>query len=206
MLDGHFKANQDRFWDRIGVQVARTGITANQITIAGTLLVALHCLAFAFHGHALFFAVGLALLELSDDLDGAVARVTDTRTALGAYLDAATDRYKDVMAVAAVAFVHDAWLLGFAAVTGGLLTSYHKARAGMERPIDNDAWPDLFERFERVAVLCVGMALSHFWEGPRWWDLSLPALTLATIATFSHLSALQRMARATKLLRQPGDR
>jgi hypothetical protein len=96
--------------------------------------------------------------------------------------------------------VHEAWPLACACISGGMLTSYNKARAGMERPVSNVAWPDLFERFERVATLCVGLFVSSHWPQIGWLSLSTLTATLAAIALLTHVSALQRFFRARRLL------
>src|SRR5262249_44136316 len=132
-----------------------TGVSADQVTWGSTALLAVHCAAFLVHKHAFAFAVGVAAFELLDDLDGAVARVTGTASRAGAYLDAMTDRYKEAMVLAVIAAVYGGWPAAFVALFGGFATSYAKARAGMETKVSNVAWPDFFERFERVAFVCV---------------------------------------------------
>ena len=203
MLDGKWKHVQDRFWDRLGVRVARLGVTADQVTLFGTFLMLLWCVAYLLHRQAWLFGAGIALIELCDDLDGAVARVTQSASAAGAYLDAVTDRYKEIAVYAALGFVHDAWPLAFLCITGALLTSYNKARAGMERAISNVAWPDLFERLERIVALCLGLCASAF--VPELAGRSLVSLTMLGIAILTHITAVQRFFRARALLRAPSQ-
>jgi archaetidylinositol phosphate synthase len=203
MLDGHHKATQDRFWDRVVMPLSRTGVTPNQLTLLGTVLVMGSALAYVKHERAWILGVSVALLEMFDNLDGALARVSGLRTRFGAYLDAVTDRYKEVSLFGALAAVSGAWFLAFLCVSGSLLTSYAKARACMEAPLDNEGWPDLFERFERMAVLCTGLILSAVW--PRAFGYDLVTLTLAVVALGTHFSALQRVLRARTLL-QAHDR
>jgi archaetidylinositol phosphate synthase len=201
MLDGRWKHLQDPFWDPLGRVLARRGITANQVTITGTLLMGLHCAGYLFHHSSLWFGVGIALIELSDDVDGAIARVTGTSSAFGAYLDAVTDRYKEIAVYAALGLVTGAWPLVFACITGAMLTSYNKARAGMEKPVSNVAWPDMFERLERIVVLCVGLIASPLLSPHLLLGQSLLTVSLALIAVGTHATALQRFARARSLLR-----
>lgn len=200
MLDGKWKHLQDPFWDRLGRVLARRGITANQVTWAGTWLMWLQCGLFLWHRQLWVFGVGIGLTELLDDLDGAVARVTNTRSAYGAYLDAVTDRYKEIAVYAALASVLSCFGLGFACITGALLTSYNKARAAMERPLSNDGWPDLFERLERIAILVAALVLSPWFQTLRVWKLGFVELGLAVIAVGTHLTAVQRFLRARTLL------
>jgi len=200
MLDGKWKHLQDPFWDRLGLVLARRGITANQVTWAGTLLMLLQCALFLFHRELWLFGVGIGLTELLDDLDGAVARVSRTQTAYGAYLDAVTDRYKEIAVYAALSSLLGSWPLGFACITGSLLTSYNKARAGMERPVSNEAWPDLFERLERIVILVAALVLSPWFRGVRVGGLTFVELALLLIAVGTHLTAAQRFHRARGLL------
>jgi len=205
MIDGRFKSVQDRFWDHFGRWVARTGVTANQVTVVGTAMMVINCIAYVLHRNALLFGIVIAVLEMSDNLDGAVARVTGTQSSFGAYLDAATDRYKESLIFLAIGIVTGAWILAFLCITGSLLTSYNKARAGMETKISNSDWPDLFERFERMATLCTGLILSPLLNPELIFGHSLLIVTLVVIACLTHITAIQRFFRARKILVQNGD-
>jgi phosphatidylglycerophosphate synthase len=198
VIDGHYKAAQDRFWDRVAQPLARTGVTPNQLTLLGTALVLGSALAYVRHQQAWIFGASIAVLEMLDNLDGALARVTSRSTRFGAYLDAITDRYKETCIFGALAYVRGEWVLAFLCVTGSLLTSYAKARACMEAPLDNNTWPDLFERFERMAVLCTGLILSAL--VPSVAGHELVHVALIVVAAGTHVSALQRLLRARKLL------
>jgi hypothetical protein len=68
----------------------------------------------------------------------------------------------------------------------------------MEAPIDNARWPDLFERFERMAVLCTGLILSAQWPSVLGVDTLVG--TLWVVGVMSHVSALQRVWRARGIL------
>jgi len=199
MLDGLTKHVQDRFWNRVGRHVARLGVSANQITWAGVALSISASCAYAWHRNALAFVVTIVAFELLDDLDGAIARVTNTSSRDGAFLDAMTDRYKDAALLAALAYVHHAWVPAFAAVCGATFTSYAKARAGMEMPVDNAKWPDVFERFERIAFVCVMLVVTAF--VPDTLRDRVVFGGLVVLAALTHLSAVQRIVRARRLLR-----
>jgi phosphatidylglycerophosphate synthase len=201
VLDGHFKEKQDRFWDPVGRALARLGLSPNQVTLIAVLASLVNSAAYLGHRNALLFGLLMIVAELMDDLDGAVARVTDRETKLGAYLDAATDRYKEVAALAAVAWVNDLWPLCFAAAVGSLITSYNKARVGMEIPISNARWPDLFERLERVALLVAGLLIEGLFPDARLGGLSPLGVALVVLAAGAIFTSLQRLVRASKLLR-----
>ena len=89
MFDAQLRPLVDRVLDPVGALVARTGVTANQISFAGFALGL---------GAAVAVAVGagtsavllISANRLLDGLDGAVARSTGS-TDLGAYLDITLD-------------------------------------------------------------------------------------------------------------------
>lgn len=199
MIDGLTKHVQDRFWDRVGRHLAKTGITADQVTWIGAALLCANAGAYAALKRPVLFVVGIVLFELLDDLDGAVARVTGTTSRHGAYLDAMTDRYKDVAVIAALAYVHNAWVTAFFGMFGATVTSYAKARAGMEMPVSNAKWPDLFERFERIAFVCMMLVVAELVR-VELRD-RVVVWGLAIFAVLTNVTALQRFVRARTLLR-----
>ncbi len=182
--------------------VARWGISANQVTWASVALMTAAAAAYVVHRSLIIFATCVVLFELLDDLDGAVARVTGTTSHEGAFLDAMTDRYKDCAVLAALGFVHSTWPAAFFALSGGFLTSYAKARAGMQVPIKNDAWPDGFERMERIVFIVVLLVTAA--AIPPSWASKDQVITwgLLLLGTLTNATALRRVVRALRLLRQ----
>jgi archaetidylinositol phosphate synthase len=139
----------------------------------------------------------LAVAQAFDALDGAVARQTGLSSKLGGYFDAMVDRYQELIVLAAIAQVTDNWPLAMLAFAGAIITSYAKARTAIEMPVSNTAWPDAFERLERIIYICALLILSGL--------LPLPWLMTAGLAIYAVLcnaTALQRIRRATGLLRQ----
>lgn len=202
MIDAIYKDHLDKFWDRCGALVARAGISANAVTLIGLLLGAANALWFVDHRNTILFGLLLALTELLDNVDGAVARVTGQSSRAGAYLDATTDRYKELFPLLAIAYVTDDWLVCFLAITGSLLVSYNHARAAMEgatRPTKRGL-PDLFERFERVATLCVGLVASPLLPADLAFGRDFLFLTLCTLAVMTHITAVQRLLRGWRSL------
>jgi len=89
MLDGRVRPLIDPPLDAAGAALARLGVGANAVTVAGFLLGAGACAAI-FYGH---FHAALALIAANrvfDGLDGAVARRRGA-TDLGGYLDIVLD-------------------------------------------------------------------------------------------------------------------
>jgi len=201
MIDELYKDQMDLFWDRFGRWVARVGLTPNHVTWLGFVLCAANAAAFAAHRNMLVFGLLVGLIELLDNVDGAVARVTGKSSKLGSYLDAATDRYKDFFILLAIAWVTDYWLACMLALAGSLITSYNAARAAMLGAVDDgDAGglPDLFERFERIATLVAGLALNGFVPHIAGHDLLFYVVWLVAIMT--QVTAVQRFARRARQL------
>jgi len=201
MIDALYKTTLDGLWDRLGRRLARTGLTPNAVTMIGLVASSLNSALFLWHRRLLLYGVLLALIEFLDNVDGALARVTGRKTRLGSFLDAATDRYKETFSLIAVAVVTGHWLAASLALSASLLVSYHHARAAMEGARADGGWPDLFERMERVATLCAGLILAPLVPA-RLFGADLLHLSLWALAFFAHLTALQRMVRACRVLRE----
>lgn len=89
MFDRHFQSFLDRPLSGIGVELARMGIRANQITIVGFLLglVAFVEIAYGFYLLGLVFII---LNRIFDGIDGKVAQAEKT-TSAGGFLDIVFD-------------------------------------------------------------------------------------------------------------------
>ena len=150
MIDGLFKGRVDRLWAYPARVLVRLGLTANQVTVIGLVLVTISCGAFVWHQSTVLFALCLGVSFATDALDGAVARLLGECTLFGGYFDAVVDRYQELIVLITIASMTDTWLPAMLVLTGAYLTSYAKARTAIETPIDNVAWPDLIERLERI--------------------------------------------------------
>jgi hypothetical protein len=78
-----------------------------------------------------------------------------------------------------------------------LLTSYNKARVALEIAIDNNDWPDLLERLERMLILIALLLADTLLQGHGWPILPGGVLLLGALA---HLTAFQRFLRARRRL------
>jgi len=200
MIDGWFKRHIDPLWERAARPLVAAGLSANQVTLIGLGLIAVNSLAFLWHRSTLWFGLGLAISFAADALDGAVARLRGQSSKFGGYLDAMTDRYQELVVLLAIAVVSDQWLASFLVLSGAFITSYAKARTAIERPIDNVAWPDMFERLERIIYLCAMLVLDGLAQSIFGTRLVLVG-GLWLLAILTHATAVQRMVRAAALLR-----
>lgn len=206
MIDGLFKTHIDPLWERLARPLAATGLTPNQVTLIGLALVGINVAAFALHRSLLLLGLGLAVAFAFDALDGAVARITGLSTRRGGWLDAVVDRYQELAMMLALGWASDAWVAVLMGQAGAFLTSYAKARTAVEIPIDNDRWPDLFERQERVLFLCGLMILTGTVFAAMGVDHGALVGGLWLYAILTHATALQRARRAWGMLKEADER
>jgi phosphatidylglycerophosphate synthase len=200
MIDGLFKKRIDPLWELLAKPVSRV-TTANAVTLAGFLLVAISCAAFLYHQSPLWFGVSLALAFSADSMDGAVARLRGESSHFGGYLDAMVDRYQELLVFITIAHFADAWAAAFLAFSGAFATSYAKARTAIEVPVSNDDWPDFFERQERIIFLCLLLVGAPIFSSARFPVSDILNGGLWLLAVISHGTALQRFGRARRILR-----
>jgi len=201
MIDGLIKDKIDPIWESLSTPLVRLGMTPNQVTIAGLFLVAAVCFGYLWHGSALIFGATLAVAFAFDALDGAVARRRGLCSQVGGYFDAIIDRYQELLVFATIAYVHDLWALSLFALTGGVFTSYAKARAALEMPVSNTHWPDLFERLERVIFLCAVLIAQGVADTLGFTSDWIITAGVALYALLSHFTAVQRFLRAVTMIR-----
>lgn len=174
--------------------VAGSGITPNQITVIGLVLVGFNCLVFAFTANTFALGSGLIAALLFDTLDGLVARAQGTSSRFGGYLDAVIDRYEEVLIYLTIGAVLGLWLEAFLVVTGSMVVSYNKARVAIEMPISNKGWSDVSQKPVRLFILCFALIGNPVVP----WFL---AAGLWLLIAMSWFTAMQRMIRAYFLLR-----
>lgn len=197
MIDGLIKSKIDPLWEAMATPLVRARMTPNQVTFAGLVLVTLVSGLYLWHGAPLVYGLTLALSFVFDALDGAVARRRNMRSRRGGYFDAMVDRYQEMIVLGTLGYMHDAWALAMFALAGSVFTSYAKARTAIETPINNENWPDFFERMERVIFLCVMLVLAGLI--PSYGD-HIATIGLAIFAILAHITALQRARRAAQML------
>ena len=173
-----------------------SGINPNTVTI----LALVFCIA-----AGLYFAAGdlviagfmLLLGGFFDVLDGAVARENGRVTKFGGLLDSVLDRYADAAVFLGIMwgghaafppYIENDWFLGGLALTGSLLVSYTRARA--EAGGTGVLNIGVAERAERMILIILGAFL-----GLLHW-------AVLVVAVISHLTVLQRMIAARKILKE----
>jgi len=131
-----------------------------------------------------------------DLLDGALARELAVDSRAGNLLDHVLDRYADVVIIAGLAAGIGRPAIGFAAVTGVLLTSYLGTQVeaiGLDRE-----YGGLLGRADRLALIGAVAAVAPF--VPAIGPLSIVGWLLVVLAVVGHLTALQRFFGAWRAL------
>lgn len=176
----------------------RTGLRPDTVSLLAFVLAVAAGGAFHLASPAAYVA-GAILVGLNgwlDLLDGALARELGIDSSAGNLLDHALDRYADVVVVAGLAGGIGRYGLGFAAVTGVLLTSYMGTQieaVGLDRE-----YGGLLGRADRLALVALVAVLTAL--VPAIAGYSPIALLLATFAVVGHLTALQRFVGAWRAL------
>jgi CDP-diacylglycerol---glycerol-3-phosphate 3-phosphatidyltransferase len=176
-------------------QLARWSFTPTLLTVIGLLVNMLAGLLLAL-GHLRVGAVVLLLLGPVDALDGALARYLGQTSKLGAFLDSTFDRLSEAAIYLGLLWHFQSQSAGteviliYLVITGSLMVSYTRARAGS---LDVDCQIGILSRMERFLIIVLGL-FTH---------LILPAL--AVLALFSYVTVIQRIKFTVDRLRQGAD-
>ena len=185
--------------------LARRGVTADMVTVVGTVGAVAGALVFFPRG---IFFVGTLIIWFSamlDMVDGAVARARGGSSLFGAVLDSTLDRVADAAVFAALvwwfAFEGDSRPLLVATLLClvlGFLISYVKARAegaGMRCDVG------LVERPQRLTIVLVGTGLDGLGV-PYAQAIALWALVVLSVVTVGQrVVEVHRQARAAERAR-----
>ena len=160
MLGANARAAVGRFWAPVVATLLRAGVTADAVTVTGTLGAVAGAVFLIGNGQLFWGAFAVTLFVLLDMLDGALARARGGGSVFGAVLDSTGDRAADAAVFAALAW----WFSGdgdnrlivalsLVCLVLGVLTSYVKARAeGMGLKVE----VGVVERTERLILVLVG--------------------------------------------------
>lgn len=185
---------------KVGVVLARAGLTADMLTLFG-LLLHVGAVPLILTGHFVWAAVVMIVAAVCDALDGAVARAGVGPTRAGAFLDSTTDRISELLVAGALTVYwggHGHWWTAFATLLfmgASQLVSYTRARAealGVECKVG------LMSRPERIVVLVVGFIFSGWSLGGQ----SVLVYVLWLLAVLTSLTVVQRMLHVMRKLRR----
>ena len=200
MLSGKLRKKLEKRIEAISSLIARTGINPNvfsSIALVWAVLAA-YFIANMYMVSGLIFVV---LAAIWDAFDGSLARVAHKVTKFGNYLDAMIDRYVEIIILLGFAF-SGFFIESFLVVSGSLLVSYAKARTAIVVPIGNHDWPAIGERFDRLSLLVIGMAISIFFPAVAISELEFSTMSffLYFIAAVVYIGSVQRIFYAKDII------
>lgn len=172
----------------------RIGLTPDSVSVIAFLFAFGAAISF-FTASRFWYLAGALFVFINgwlDLLDGALARELQVDSSAGDLLDHVLDRYADIVIVAGLAGGIGQYALGFAAVTGVLLTSYLGTQVeavGLERQ-----YGGLVGRADRLALIGFTAILVIF--VPTIGGYSVIALLLGFLAVVGHFTAIQRFLGA----------
>ncbi|SEO96072.1 phosphatidylinositol phosphate synthase [Trujillonella endophytica] len=163
MLGKGARAAVGRFWAPVVGTLLRAGVTADAVTVTGTLGAVAGAVALIANGVLFWGSLVVTVFVLLDMLDGALARARGGGSLFGAVLDSSLDRVVDAAVFGALVWWFtgegDNRLLALVALLClvlGVLTSYVKARAeGVGLTCD----VGVVERTERLILVLAGTGL-----------------------------------------------
>jgi phosphatidylglycerophosphate synthase len=179
----HYKTRFERLGDPVARALLRAHVRPNHLTVVGLGVSILAALALS-QGRLRVGALLLALAGLFDFFDGSLARLANSVSAFGAFLDSVVDRYSDlVVLLGVVLYYHRAAdtqgvFLTMITMVGTIMISYTKARA---QSIGLACEIGLMERPERLIVLIAGAT----------FNVLTPAVI--ALALLTNVTALQRI-------------
>src|SRR3984957_3149617 len=165
--------------------LARTPVTPNMITVAGTVCMSAAALSMFPIGELFPGAFTATIFTFTDMLDGQLARIKGSSGKYGAFLDSTMDRLADAAIFGGIPiwFMRSDHLLGVVSLfclAGGMSVSYVKARA---EGLGLNADVGLIERPERLIIGLTSIGLSGLGI-PYVLPIGLWALAAGTAFTF----------------------
>lgn len=174
----------------------RLGVSPDVVTVIGTLGVAISALVCFPQGWLWQGALAVTFFVVSDMVDGLMAKITETSSAWGAFLDSSSDRLGDAAVFGGILlfFVYrensTLWAgIALAGLVFGQWTSYVKARA---ESLGFDCHGGLAARADRLVIILLGALLA---------GLGVPyvlQIAVALLAVTSMITVLQRIAQVRR--------
>ena len=185
MLSAILRKPVSRVVDPVAVFLLRIGITPNSMTFFGSLGTSAMALWLWPQGEYFWGTMGVIAFIFSDLLDGTMARISKKSSQWGAFFDSTIDRVVDVALIGALLLsllkTDDRLaLVAFAALIGGFLVSYVKARA---QALGLECDGGFAERAERVIILLTAVGFAGLGV-PYILAIGIWILAISSLATF----------------------
>ncbi|MCZ2807308.1 CDP-alcohol phosphatidyltransferase family protein [Modestobacter sp. VKM Ac-2983] len=203
MLGVNLRPAVGRFWAPVVRGLVRAGVTADAVTLTGTLGAVASAVFLIGNGLLFWGALAVTVFVLLDMLDGALARARGGGSVFGAVLDSAGDRAADAAIFGGLVWWFSGAgdnrllvLLALLCLVLGVLTSYIKARA---EGVGLSADVGIVERTERLILVLVGtgftgLGIPYALHAALWVLLIGSAVTVA-----QRFAAVRREAHGRRL-------
>ena len=180
-----------QFWTKVITPIAnlllKLGVSADAVTLVGTIGVVAGALVFFPQGDLLIGVLVITAFVFSDLVDGAMARRLGSTSKFGAFFDSTLDRIGDGAIFGGLVLYFagpgDNYLylcLSLYCLLMGAVTSYARARA---ESLGLDAKGGLAERADRLVAILVATGLSGLFDLPVLLYVTLWVLALANTQT-----------------------
>jgi len=188
-----------RAFFKVGVVLARRGVTADMMTVAG-LLLQVAGIPLIITGHFEWAVLLGGFAAICDALDGAVARAGAGSTKAGAFLDSTFDRISELLIAAALVVYYvreEQWAPTITVLVfmgAAQMVSYTRARG---EALGVDCRVGFMSRPERLVGLGLGFLFSS-------WDIggtSFLVWMLYLLAVLTCLTVVHRMVHVMRKLR-----
>ncbi len=157
----------ERISTRIGLVFSEFGFSPDTWSLLSLIPALLGF--FGLVNHDVPLALVLFLVSgFMDAIDGAVAMVTGSATAFGAFMDGVIDRYVEILLYMGLLFygIAPVWvvLLVFGALMPTYIRAYSDHKGVVTEPHKHKEMGGLLERPERLALIYLGMFLSCYYR------------------------------------------
>lgn len=207
VLGNHGRRIQHALFTPLARALLALGLSPNGMTIAGTAVTTGLALTLIPMDHLVVGSLAVAVVVLTDSVDGIMARIAGTSGPYGAFLDSTLDRIADSAIFSAVLFwfffhTHGGWqLTGMIAAAACLalaaMVSYARAKA---ESLGVQASVGLAERADRVLIVLMALLLTGVGVHPGVLASSLVVLAIASAVT-----VIQRIIVVSHGLRSAHD-
>ncbi len=188
----------------------RMGVSADAVTLVGTIGVSAGALVFFPQGKLLTGVLVITAFVFSDLLDGYMARTTGKTSRFGAFLDSTLDRIGDAAIFSGLA-LYFAWsgdsrlylVLCLVCLVMGSVTSYARAKA---EGMGFQAKVGIAERADRLVAILAMTGLGAIFDLPILMYIALWALAFAsTITVVQRVWVVRKQALAEAGLPSPHE-
>jgi archaetidylinositol phosphate synthase len=196
-----FRPLADRIIEPFVAGAKRLGLTPDGVSVLALLAAAAAAVCFGLaREEQLLYLAGAVLVLVNgvlDLVDGGLARELEVESRGGDLLDHVLDRYADIIIIAGLAAGVGRFALGFAAVTGVVMTSYLGTQA---QAVDLDrVYGGVLGRADRLALTGVVATVAAFVDATTL-DLTVVGWLLVIFAVVGHMTAFQRFYYAMRAL------